>query len=218
MEAEFQQACIPPSGLGVGHNFVSEALQKMRPNHEFAIVATQAGKVVGVAKCALHNMYVKRITTRRILSIDLLCSQLRGIGGVILREIEAFARDKLGVHLLVLDSVSHPNTLSLYRRNGFKRVLDDCSHGSTHNQAAQAKYEKVMKRKRVSDHMMNALQQRYLELNNLKESTVFMSKCIRNPRMNANLVEYRGNNGLFRQHRSYHLSSYRNTGSSWTRT
>ncbi len=214
----------------VGSSYVSN-LVRMMVNHvdQFAVVARKNGAVVGFLVGNATNYYEshKQVRTRRgvasvsrrigprVVVIHLVCSQgrthIRGVGSVLLRETEAYARDALGATVLILHSVPNPGTVRSYRAAGFERSL--AGEGTTcsvrYENGSQARtldannsYAVLMEEvrtqirngslheKNAEEYLAAANKRYYTNLNSLDEGTVVMTKCLsttRDARWNSNV-------------------------------
>lgn len=109
-------------------NLLKSASRRPRTAVVVAAVRSTDGYVAALAHCTLHSG-LPGIAPRRIVFIDLVCSDAghKGVGAVLLRELEAYARDTLGAQALVLQSVLDPRTQNAYYRKGFERGVGNRS-------------------------------------------------------------------------------------------
>ena len=129
----FSSMCYRP-GYGVMKQYIADKFDvtlATHPNSVFGMVGTQLGRktAVAFARCTLYNQ-MPGVRARRIVFIDLVCAAkdaIKGAGAILMAEIERYARDTLGAHLLVLQSVMDPRTLSSYSSKGFVRGPGDRS-------------------------------------------------------------------------------------------
>ena len=153
--------------------------------------------VVGYVQCTVYSRIHGILNTQRLVKIDLLCTQgrdaaqrLKGSASILMKELERYAATQLGANLLVLDSVDDPNTWGFYKALGFKRALDQCGGDPRADAVAHAAFKLSRTRQQWSARYTAALNGRYLPAHNIKEDTVFMTKCLRGPKRNARGVVY----------------------------
>ena len=167
-----------------------------------AVKMLDAGPLVtGYVQCTVYSR-IHGIETQRLVKIDLVCTQgrdpsqrLKGAASILMKELERYATSQLGANMLVLDSVDDPNTWGFYKALGFTRALDQCAgstrNGSARNDAvARAAFAFAKSKHKWTPRYIAALNGRYLPAHNIKEDTVFMTKCLRGPKNNARGVVY----------------------------
>lgn len=121
----FARLCVR-SGSSIEKAYTEDLLKDAshRRNTTFVIAAVHSVKayIAALAHCTLHSG-LPGIAPRRIVFIDLVCSDAnrKGIGAVLLKELEAYAQDVLGARALVLQSVLNPATQRAYYGKGFER-------------------------------------------------------------------------------------------------
>lgn len=113
---------------GYMRDVLSKASRHRRSTFLFAAVHSAGRYIAALAHCTLHSG-MPGIGPRRIVFIDLVCSDgnRKGVGAVLLTELEAYARDVLGARALVLQSVLTPSTQAAYYARRFKRGVGDRS-------------------------------------------------------------------------------------------
>lgn len=212
---------------GVTNEFVQETLDGLTGSN-FAIVAKRGTHPIGFIVCTIHNRYNVAVPRQNIISVDLLCSQLKGVGSVLIKEMERYARQSLCATLVVLDSVIHPKTVGFYVRNGYIRALDACNNPGSAIQTSRNAYTRLG---RVENHFIDmnetnvqwmkaAMNGIHLQPFNNFEGTVFFSKCLDAPIMNHGQcrVHYKDRDvGTFLEPKQQVLARYKLNNTRWVR-
>lgn len=128
----FQRLCYRPKAR-IGTAYIDKVLQKSVEHQNSTFVMTVGtsgggGKgPVALALCTLRGS-MPGFRGTRLVFVDLVCSSKarRGTGGILLDELEAYARS-LGARALVLQSVLSPDTRASYARRGFVRGVGNRS-------------------------------------------------------------------------------------------
>lgn len=129
LHASFAKLC-PKTHVGPGYiGNVLDLEQNQPVNSAFAITATHSRGTVGAAAhCTLYTRY-PGVAADRIVFVDLVCAdkKLKGVGAVLLAELERYAVHELGAHTIMLQSVLNDDTRSSYRSKGFLRGVGNRS-------------------------------------------------------------------------------------------
>lgn len=139
----FTKLCNRPGSVhSIEGSYTAGVLNNARHhvNSTFVIAAvhSQRAYTAALAHCTLHSG-LPGIAPRKVVFIDLVCSDAnrRGIGAVLMGELESYARDTLGAQALVLQSVLNPATQHAYYSKGFERGVGNRS-AATLNRAREA--------------------------------------------------------------------------------
>ncbi len=152
--------------------------------------------VAGYVQCTVYSR-IHGVATQRLVKIDLVCTQgrdpaqrLKGSASILMKELERYAATQLGANMLVLDSVDDPNTWGFYKALGYTRALDQCGGSPRDDAVARAAFKLSRTRQGWSERYTAALDGRYMPAHNIKEDTVFMTKCLRGAKSNPRGVVY----------------------------
>lgn len=185
----------------------------------FAILAMSGGRPVGYVKCKVWNKHENMRRTRMVV-IDLLCAmgrqKTKGVGSVLLDEVERYARDELGASMLILYSVEDPATVRWYRSKGFLRTLDPCEPlSNASNINARQAYRALPTT--VTRTYRSALNRKYFEKFNDLGDTVVMTKCLRSSPTLPRRVVYSNKNkhARFRRNDTKTMALYRLVNGKW---
>lgn len=138
---QFAKLCKRPNS-DIQTNYTADVLMdaSQRPTSSFVVAAVHSAHryIAALAHCTLHSG-MPGIAPRKVVFIDLVCSDVRrkGIGAVLMTELETYARDTLGAQALVLQSVLNPSTQYAYYSKGFERGVGNRS-AATVNRAREA--------------------------------------------------------------------------------
>lgn len=217
----FVQLCERPT-YGVADSYIRNVLKPAEKNRQFVMVVLKVPDktVVGFIKGSLYTALVG-VHVARIAVLDVVCGDTgeRGIGQVLLKEMETYAATRLGAGLMLLDAVTEPSVIRSYTRAGFKRGMG-MRTPDTIRQAQIAYHKAILSSRKfanATDEWHNAMQQEYYPRNSL-DQTVVMFKlvpAVRKREMNKRPVHWgkalpgaRKKSGVFRGNNTVALGTY----------
>ena len=120
---QFHRLCQRPD-FSVSEGYVAKMFGEKEGQRDgvFAMVGSLGPAVGAFARCTLHTT-MDGVPGDRIVFIDLVCAapDIKGLGAVLMAELQRYARNELKANSLVLQSVNQTPTLASYYAKGFTR-------------------------------------------------------------------------------------------------